>query len=39
LEPEDVGETLQASGTCKFQDCHWLNIDAKSDGFMCGKHG
>jgi Tol biopolymer transport system component len=39
LEPEDVGETLQASGTCKFQDCHWLNIDAKSDGLMCGKHG
>ncbi|EAZ29242.1 hypothetical protein OsJ_13305 [Oryza sativa Japonica Group] len=26
LEPRDVGETLQASGRCAFQDCHWLNI-------------
>ncbi|XP_062212963.1 uncharacterized protein LOC133913743 [Phragmites australis] len=39
LKPEDVGETLQASGTCAFEDCHWLNIDAQPDGLMCGKHG
>lgn len=40
LKPRDVGETLQASGMCSFQDCHWLNIEeAKTDGLMCGKHG
>ncbi|CAD6207592.1 unnamed protein product [Miscanthus lutarioriparius] len=39
LKPEDVGETLQASGTCAFEDCHWLNIAAQPDGLMCGKHG
>jgi Tol biopolymer transport system component len=39
LKPEDVGETLQASGACAFEDCHWLNIDAKPDGLMCGRHG
>lgn len=39
LKPEDVGETLQASGTCAFEDCHWLNIDAQPDSLMCGKHG
>ncbi|KAE8776175.1 protein TolB [Hordeum vulgare] len=27
LEPRDVGETLQASGSCAFQDCHWLSIE------------
>ncbi|KQK12221.2 hypothetical protein BRADI_1g02270v3 [Brachypodium distachyon] len=26
LEPRDVGETLQASGTCAFNDCHWLDL-------------
>ncbi|CAN6286229.1 unnamed protein product [Urochloa humidicola] len=39
LEPVDVGETLQASGTCAFEDCHWLNIDAQPHGLMCGRHG
>ncbi|GJN22714.1 hypothetical protein PR202_gb10309 [Eleusine coracana subsp. coracana] len=45
LKPKDVAETLQASGMCAFQDCHWLNIQqAKTDGLnlnmmMCGKHG
>ncbi|KAL6638520.1 hypothetical protein ACP70R_023631 [Stipagrostis hirtigluma subsp. patula] len=39
LKPRDVGETLQASGTCAFQDCHWLSIDAQPDGLMCGKSG
>jgi Tol biopolymer transport system component len=29
LEPRNVGETLQASGRCAFEDCHWLNIDAQ----------
>ncbi|KAF8757463.1 hypothetical protein HU200_010985 [Digitaria exilis] len=39
LKPEDVGETLKASGTCAFEDCHWLNIvDDKADGIMCGRH-
>lgn len=38
LKAEDVGETLQASGTCAFEDCHWLNIAARPDGLMCGKH-
>ncbi|VAI39876.1 unnamed protein product [Triticum turgidum subsp. durum] len=27
LEPRDVGETLRASGSCAFQDCHWLSIE------------
>ncbi|CAD6334961.1 unnamed protein product [Miscanthus lutarioriparius] len=39
LKPEDVGETPQASGTCAFEDCHWLNIDAQPDSIMCGEHG
>ncbi|CAN6286227.1 unnamed protein product [Urochloa humidicola] len=39
LEPVDVGETLQASGTCAFEDCHWLSIDAQPHGLMCGRHG
>lgn len=40
LKPEDVGETLQASGACAFEDCHWLNIDvAQPHGLMCGMHG
>ncbi|CAN6308558.1 unnamed protein product [Urochloa humidicola] len=39
LEPQDVGETLQASGTCAFEDCHWLNVDAQPHGLVCGKHG
>ncbi|WVZ61213.1 hypothetical protein U9M48_011124 [Paspalum notatum var. saurae] len=38
LKPDDVGETLPASGTCEFEDCHWLNIDAQPDGLMCGRH-
>ncbi|KAG8061721.1 hypothetical protein GUJ93_ZPchr0003g18414 [Zizania palustris] len=37
LEPQDVGETLQASGRCSFQDCHWLNIqDTQSDELIYG---
>ncbi|CAN6297115.1 unnamed protein product [Urochloa humidicola] len=41
LEPKDVGEALQASEACAFEDCHWLNIHAQPqpDGFMCGKQG
>ncbi|KAL6894424.1 hypothetical protein ACP4OV_008522 [Aristida adscensionis] len=39
LKPRDVGETLQASGACAFEDCHWLNVDAQPDGLMCGKSG
>ncbi|CAL4920036.1 unnamed protein product [Urochloa decumbens] len=39
LEPVDVGETLQASGKCAFEDCHWLNIAAQPHGLMCGRHG
>ncbi|CAN6302850.1 unnamed protein product [Urochloa humidicola] len=39
LEPVDVSETLQASGTCAFDDCHWLNIDAQPHRLMCGRHG
>ncbi|CAN6291162.1 unnamed protein product [Urochloa humidicola] len=42
LKPKDVGEALQASETCAFEDCHWLNIggaQARPDGFMCGKQG
>lgn len=31
LEPRDVGETLQASGRCAFEDCYWLDIDAQSE--------
>ncbi|KAM3279948.1 hypothetical protein ACQJBY_046994 [Aegilops geniculata] len=27
LKPRDVGETLRASGSCTFQDCHWLSIE------------
>uniref|UniRef100_A0A0E0D9C2 Dipeptidylpeptidase IV N-terminal domain-containing protein n=1 Tax=Oryza meridionalis TaxID=40149 RepID=A0A0E0D9C2_9ORYZ len=39
LEPRDVGETLQASGRCAFQDCHWLNIqdDAQPEELIYGK--
>ncbi|TVU44034.1 hypothetical protein EJB05_03460, partial [Eragrostis curvula] len=37
LKPKDVGETLQASGMCAFEDCHWLNIKAKPDNFMHNK--
>uniref|UniRef100_A0A0E0KLD0 Dipeptidylpeptidase IV N-terminal domain-containing protein n=1 Tax=Oryza punctata TaxID=4537 RepID=A0A0E0KLD0_ORYPU len=38
LEPHDVGETLQASGRCAFQDCHWLNIeDAQPEELIYGK--
>ncbi|KAL6893737.1 hypothetical protein ACP4OV_007835 [Aristida adscensionis] len=39
LEPEDVAETLPASGTCAFEDGHWRNIHAQPDGFVCGKRG
>ncbi|KAF8708734.1 hypothetical protein HU200_030119 [Digitaria exilis] len=35
IKPENVGETLQGSGTCAFEDCHWLKIvDAQPDGIM-----
>uniref|UniRef100_A0A0D3FR63 Dipeptidylpeptidase IV N-terminal domain-containing protein n=1 Tax=Oryza barthii TaxID=65489 RepID=A0A0D3FR63_9ORYZ len=39
LEPRDVGETLQASGRCAFQDCHWLNIQdaAQPEELIYGK--
>uniref|UniRef100_A0A0D9W172 Dipeptidylpeptidase IV N-terminal domain-containing protein n=1 Tax=Leersia perrieri TaxID=77586 RepID=A0A0D9W172_9ORYZ len=39
LEPKDVGEKLQASGRCAFQDCHWLNIedDAQPEELIYGK--
>uniref|UniRef100_A0A0E0DBK7 Dipeptidylpeptidase IV N-terminal domain-containing protein n=1 Tax=Oryza meridionalis TaxID=40149 RepID=A0A0E0DBK7_9ORYZ len=38
LDPRDVGETLQASGRCAFQDCHWLNIeDAQPEELIYGK--
>lgn len=39
LKPQDVGETLQASGRCAFEDCHWLNVDddAQPDGLLYGK--
>ncbi|XP_047090668.1 tol-Pal system protein TolB [Lolium rigidum] len=31
VQPRDVSETLQASGMCAFQDCHWLDIDAQPE--------
>ncbi|KAF0912368.1 hypothetical protein E2562_014022 [Oryza meyeriana var. granulata] len=38
LEPQDVGETLQSSGRCAFEDCHWLNIeDAQPQELIYGK--
>uniref|UniRef100_I1PJT6 Uncharacterized protein n=1 Tax=Oryza glaberrima TaxID=4538 RepID=I1PJT6_ORYGL len=38
LDPRDVGETLQASGRCAFQDCHRLNIeDAQPEELIYGK--
>uniref|UniRef100_J3LUM5 Dipeptidylpeptidase IV N-terminal domain-containing protein n=1 Tax=Oryza brachyantha TaxID=4533 RepID=J3LUM5_ORYBR len=39
LEPQDVGETLQASGRCAFEDCHWLSIEdaQQSEELFYGK--